>query len=334
MLPCRLDQLQEVESSSDVVLYSGLSAGVLTVVVLIVVVTLYRRSHSEYGVDVIDSSALTGGFQSFTYKTSRQVWSGNPLLINSSMQPDLSVSRTYTSPMCFQDSMDKELMADHSLLDPLPDIMVKGRGERAEYPVMSHPRTFPRGVVPDYQGVGVDATLGRRGKTLFIPHSPPSSSSPTEDHQGAGPRMRKAGRISLLVPRGGIAEDTSWGMYMIINQEDSRVGGGGGRGEVVVKDREWVVVVVEEENWVVIVVEEWVVVEECVVEWDTAPEEEDEVLLSPEVTYGPPGLDLSCPVALTVAHCADLSGPADATWAVRLRRRTPENKWEVTSASP
>ena len=54
------------------------------------------------------------------------VCSGNPLLINPSMQPDLSVSQTYTSPMCFQDSMDKELMADHSLLDPLPDIMVKG----------------------------------------------------------------------------------------------------------------------------------------------------------------------------------------------------------------
>ncbi|CAL8281646.1 unnamed protein product [Gadus morhua 'NCC'] len=63
----------------------------------------------------------------------------------------------------------------------------------------------------------------------------------------------------------------------------------------------------------------------------TAPEEEDEVLLSPEVTYGPPGLDLSCPVALSVAHCADLSGPADATWAVRLKKRTPENKWEEFS---
>ena len=66
----------------------------------------------------------------------------------------------------------------------------------------------------------------------------------------------------------------------------------------------------------------------------TVPEEENEVLLSPEVTYGPPGLDLSCPVALSVAHCADLSSPADATWAVRLKRRTPENKWEVTSPSP
>uniref|UniRef100_A0A8C4ZM72 Netrin receptor UNC5 n=1 Tax=Gadus morhua TaxID=8049 RepID=A0A8C4ZM72_GADMO len=288
---------QEVESSSDVVLYSGLSAGVLTVVVLIVVVTLYRRSHSEYGVDVIDSSALTGGFQSFTYKTSHQ---GNPLLINSSMQPDLSGSRTYTSPMCFQDSMDKELMADHSLLDPLPDIMgvcpvrpsvSPGRGERAEYPMMSHPRTFPRGVAPDYQGVGVDATLGRRGKTLFIPHGlprppppplpPPLKTTRVLGHAGGRLVVPNTG-ISLLVPRGGIAEDTSWEMYMIINQEDS----------------------------------------------STGPEDEDEVLLSPEVTYGPPGLDLSCPVALSVAHCADLSGPADATWAVRLKRRTPENKWE------
>lgn len=28
--------------------------------------------------------------------------------------------------------------------------------------------------------------------------------------------------ISLLAPHGGIAEDTTWEMYMIINQEDSR----------------------------------------------------------------------------------------------------------------
>lgn len=61
-----------VESSSDVALYSGLAAGVVTVVLLVVAVTLYRRSQSEYGVDVIDSSALTGGFQSFSFKSSRQ----------------------------------------------------------------------------------------------------------------------------------------------------------------------------------------------------------------------------------------------------------------------
>lgn len=61
-----------VENSTDVALYSGLAAGAVTVVLLIIAVTLYRRSQSEYGVDVIDSSALTGGFQSFSFKTSRQ----------------------------------------------------------------------------------------------------------------------------------------------------------------------------------------------------------------------------------------------------------------------
>nr|XP_046172620.1 netrin receptor UNC5D-like [Oncorhynchus gorbuscha] len=64
---------QGLEVSSDVALYSGLAAGVVTVVVLIVAVTLYRRNQSEYGVDVIDSSALTGGFQSFSFKTACQV---------------------------------------------------------------------------------------------------------------------------------------------------------------------------------------------------------------------------------------------------------------------
>ncbi|CAB1318662.1 unnamed protein product, partial [Coregonus sp. 'balchen'] len=42
---------QGLEGSSDVALYSGLAAGVVTVVVLIVAVTLYRRNRSEYGVD-------------------------------------------------------------------------------------------------------------------------------------------------------------------------------------------------------------------------------------------------------------------------------------------
>lgn len=61
-----------MESSNDVALYSGLAAGLVTVVVLIIAVTLYRRNQSEYGVDVIDSSALTGGFQSFSFKSARQ----------------------------------------------------------------------------------------------------------------------------------------------------------------------------------------------------------------------------------------------------------------------
>uniref|UniRef100_A0A8C7YVN3 Netrin receptor UNC5 n=1 Tax=Oryzias sinensis TaxID=183150 RepID=A0A8C7YVN3_9TELE len=272
---------QGAESSSDVALYSGLAAGVVTVVLLIVAVTLYRRSQSEYGVDVIDSSALTGGFQSFSFKTSRQA---NPLLINSSMQPDLTVSRTYTSPMCFQDSIDKEIMAEHSLLRPLPELKSKGAAERAEYHVMSHPQTFPRGLAPDYRGVAVGTTLGIRGKNLF---TPPVSLTPSRPlHKATAVFGHAGGRlvvpntgISLLVPHGGIAEDTTWEMYMSISQED------------------------------------------C----SALSEDGSEVFLSPAVTYGPPGLDLSCSVAMTIAHCAEVS--ADS-WTIRLKRQILDNKWE------
>ncbi|XP_014901327.1 unc-5 netrin receptor Da isoform X2 [Poecilia latipinna] len=244
---------QGVERTSDVALYSGLAAGVVTVVLLIVAVTLYRRSQT------------------------------NPLLMNSSMQPDLTVSRTYTSPICFQDSIDKELMAEHSLLDPLPDLKAKGATERAEYHVMSHPQTFPRGLAPDYRGVAVGTTLGRRGKNLFTPRVFQTLSRPLHKatavfgHAGGRLVVPNTG-ISLLVPHGGIAEDTTWEMYMSINQEDS----------------------------------------------STVPEDGAEIFLSPAVTYGPPGLDLSCPVAMTIAHCAEVA--AD-NWTIRLKRQI-QDKWE------
>ncbi|XP_023194292.1 netrin receptor UNC5D-like isoform X2 [Xiphophorus maculatus] len=244
---------QGVERTSDVALYSGLAAGVVTVVLLIVAVTLYRRSQT------------------------------NPLLMNSSMQPDLTVSRTYTSPICFQDSIDKELMAEHSLLDPLPDLKAKGATERAEYHVMSHPQTFPRGLAPDYRGVAVGTTLGRRGKNLFTPRVFQTLSRPLHKatavfgHAGGRLVLPNTG-ISLLVPHGGIAEDTTWEMYMSINQEDS----------------------------------------------STVPEDGAEIFLSPAVTYGPPGLDLSCPIAMTIAHCAEVA--AD-NWTIRLKRQI-QDKWE------
>lgn len=55
------------------------------------------------------------------------------------------------------------------------------------------------------------------------------------------------------------------------------------------------------------------------------PEDGAEIFLSPAVTYGPPGLDLSCPIAMTIAHCAEVA--AD-NWTIRLKRQI-QDKWEV-----
>uniref|UniRef100_A0A672GC06 Netrin receptor UNC5 n=1 Tax=Salarias fasciatus TaxID=181472 RepID=A0A672GC06_SALFA len=268
-----------MDSSNDVALYSGLGAGIIAVAILVVAVMLYRKNHSEYGVDVIDSSALTGGFQSFNFKTTRQ---GNPLLLNSSMQPDLTVGRTYSTPLCFQDGTDKELF------DPLPDIKVKvqssfmvslGVAERAEFHAKGPAETFPRDLSRDYC-----STMDRRKKGTLTLNGPFSASK--EHLRTSGVFGYPGGRlvvpntgVSLLVPHGAVAENMSWEMYMVINQGEASVQTFDG----------------------------------C------------EVLLGPEVTYGPPGLDLLCPVAMTIAHCAEVDAE---NWNIQLKRKTPDSKWE------
>uniref|UniRef100_A0A8D2NQX0 Netrin receptor UNC5 n=1 Tax=Zosterops lateralis melanops TaxID=1220523 RepID=A0A8D2NQX0_ZOSLA len=174
---------------------------------------------SEYGVDVIDSSALTGGFQSFNFKTVRQ---GNSLLLNSSLQPELTVSRTYSGPICLQDPLDKELMTESSLFNPLADIKVKvqssfmvslGVADRAEFPGKAHPGTFPQGSPRPF------GTLQARNKAMFI-QSLASISSSSQlrssalfGHLGGRLVVPNTG-VSLLIPHGAIPEDSSWEIYL------------------------------------------------------------------------------------------------------------------------
>uniref|UniRef100_F7APX6 Netrin receptor UNC5 n=1 Tax=Monodelphis domestica TaxID=13616 RepID=F7APX6_MONDO len=257
--------IQGIENASDIALYSGLGAAVIAVAVLVVGVTLYRRSQSDYGVDVIDSSALTGGFQTFNFKTVRQ---GNSLLLNSSMQPDLTVSRTYSGPICLQDPLDKELMTESSLFNPLSDIKVKvqssfmvslGVSERAEYHGKTHSGTFPHGNTRGFN------TIHPRNKPPYMQNL---SSLPTRTelrttgvfgHLGGRLVMPNTG-VSLLIPHGAIPEDNSWEIYMSINQGEASLQPDG-----------------------------------------------SEVLLSPEVTCGPSDMVVTTPFALTIPHCADVS---------------------------
>ncbi|XP_052018658.1 netrin receptor UNC5D isoform X4 [Apodemus sylvaticus] len=272
-----------IENASDIALYSGLGAAVVAVAVLVIGVTLYRRSHSDYGVDVIDSSALTGGFQTFNFKTVRQ---GNSLLLNPAMQPDLTVSRTYSGPICLQDPLDKELMTESSLFNPLSDIKVKvqssfmvslGVSERAEYRGKNHSGTFPHG---NNRGF---STLHPRNKTPYIQNL---SSLPTRTelrttgvfgHLGGRLVMPNTG-VSLLIPHGAIPEENSWEIYMSINQGEPSLQSDG-----------------------------------------------SEVLLSPEVTCGPPDMLVTTPFALTIPHCADVSAEH---WNIHLKKRTQQGKWE------
>ncbi|KAM5275795.1 netrin receptor UNC5D isoform 8-T8 [Hipposideros larvatus] len=261
---------QSIENASDIALYSGLGAAVVAVAVLVIGITLYRRSQSDYGVDVIDSSALTG----------------NSLLLNSAMQPDLTVSRTYSGPICLQDPLDKELMTESSLFNPLSDIKVKvqssfmvslGVSERAEYHGKNHSGTFPHGNNRNF------STVHPRNKTPYIQNL---SSLPTRTelrttgvfgHLGGRLVMPNTG-VSLLIPHGAIPEENSWEIYMSINQGEPSLQSDG-----------------------------------------------SEVLLSPEVTCGPPDMIVTTPFALTIPHCADVSSEH---WNIHLKKRTQQGKWE------
>ncbi|XP_053516032.1 netrin receptor UNC5D isoform X2 [Artibeus jamaicensis] len=272
-----------IENASDIALYSGLGAAVVAVAVLVIGVTLYRRSQSDYGVDVIDSSALTGGFQTFNFKTVRQ---GNSLLLNPSMQPDLTVSRTYSGPICLQDPLDKELMTESSLFNPLSDIKVKvqssfmvslGVSERPDYHGKNHSGTFPHG---NNRGF---STVHPRSKTPYLQNL---SSLPTRTelrttgvfgHLGGRLVMPNTG-VSLLIPHGAIPEEKSWEIYMSINQGEPSLQSDG-----------------------------------------------SEVLLSPEVTCGPPDMMVTTPFALTIPHCADVSSEH---WNIHLKKRTQQGTWE------
>ncbi|XP_053516035.1 netrin receptor UNC5D isoform X4 [Artibeus jamaicensis] len=274
---------QSIENASDIALYSGLGAAVVAVAVLVIGVTLYRRSQSDYGVDVIDSSALTGGFQTFNFKTVRQ---GNSLLLNPSMQPDLTVSRTYSGPICLQDPLDKELMTESSLFNPLSDIKVKvqssfmvslGVSERPDYHGKNHSGTFPHG---NNRGF---STVHPRSKTPYLQNL---SSLPTRTelrttgvfgHLGGRLVMPNTG-VSLLIPHGAIPEEKSWEIYMSINQGEPSLQSDG-----------------------------------------------SEVLLSPEVTCGPPDMMVTTPFALTIPHCADVSSEH---WNIHLKKRTQQGTWE------
>ncbi|OCT86695.1 hypothetical protein XELAEV_18020383mg [Xenopus laevis] len=257
--------IQGAENASDIALYSGLGAAIIAVAVLVVGITLYRRSQSEYGVDVIDSSALTGGFQTFNFKTVRQ---GNSLLLNSSLQPDLTVSRTYSGPICFQDPMDKELITESSIFNPLTDIKVKvqssfmvslGVTERPDFHGKTISGSFPHGNNRCF------GTLHSRNKLPYIQNLSSISSKPEMrasghfGHQGGRLVVPNTG-VSLLIPHKAIAEDNSWEIFLTVNQGEPSL-----------------------------------------------PLEGAEVLLGPEVTCGPLDITLSTPLALTIPHCAEVS---------------------------
>ncbi|KAI4787406.1 hypothetical protein KUCAC02_036485, partial [Chaenocephalus aceratus] len=202
----------------------------------------------------------------------------NPLLLNSSVPPDLTSGRSFRTPLCFHDAANKDLF------DPLPDIKVKVQS------------SSPRDSNQDYSD-----TEERHKKGLL---NGPARRRETAESQRSVRAHRRPPGVSLLVPRGAVAEDESCEMFMVINDgeardpEESRAADYmRGKRDSEVRD------VVEDPGGL-------------------------EILLGPEVTYGPPGLALSVPLALNhrslrrarpgeLERLAEGGRPGQGKWEVR-----------------
>ncbi|XP_075714575.1 netrin receptor UNC5D isoform X2 [Rhinoderma darwinii] len=170
--------IQGTENASDIALYSGLGAAIIAVAVLVVGITLYRRSQSEYGVDVIDSSALTGGFQTFNFKTVRQdikvkVQSSFMVSLGVTERPDfhgktLSGTFPHSNNRCFSTLHNRNKTP---YIQNLSSISSK----------------------PEMRVCGI---FGHQGGRLVMPNT----------------------GVSLLIPHEAIAEDNSWEIYLSVNQ--------------------------------------------------------------------------------------------------------------------
>ncbi|GCC23093.1 hypothetical protein chiPu_0001486, partial [Chiloscyllium punctatum] len=189
---------------------------------------------------------------------------GNSLLLNPSIQPDLTVSRTYSGPICFQDPVNKELMTQSPLFDSLPGIKVKvqsslmvslGVADGVEYHGRVPSRTYPR----NSRSVDKIHARSNASSSQHLSAAITRAENRTSGIFGClgGCLEGPTKGVRLLVPLGAIPEGNSWEIYIAVNQGVNSL-----------------------------------------------QPEGAEVILSPEVTCGPPGLSLSSPIALTVPHCA------------------------------